>query len=461
MLEFSQLLELLYNAHRDVHAMFVETRDWGRQEATDTVTLQPDADGRMRLRWMGAGPFDQQVRSGRRVWFVPPDRVRVEVLQGNVIKRTVVRDGEAWWRWDCDDGESAGDLTQGGAIPPLLDVPLLNPARLLSSMWFEVRSDCTRAGRAAIATTAVPRYESNGNERRFECEFDVEHGTLLHMVTHEAGERISATEVLRADYDPEITDKTFTFATVQSGDSGGALIVSPQRPRGMAQASNSSQGFSLPVPQAVLASHRTVWLTGLPGAGKSSIARATERLLQQLGARCCVLDGDEIRLGLSSDLGLTREDRGEQARRVAHIAAMLADAGVVPVVALVSPYAADRELARTIHEVAGVGFLEVWVDTPLDVCVARDPNGIYAAASNVDLSDGGAVTADGSGVTGLTAPYETPAHPDIRVGGDKGHPRVAASQIVELMLSRPMHSQVLSLGDPAAVAPAPFSVEGA
>jgi bifunctional enzyme CysN/CysC len=196
---------------------------------------------------------------------------------------------------------------------------------------------------------------------------------------------------------------------------------------------SSSAGDDSPLTGlGVAADRQTVWLTGLPGAGKTTIARATERLLHELGVLCYVLDGDDIRNGLSSDLGLSRADRCEQARRVAHMAAILADAGVTPIVALVSPYAGDRQRAREVHEARGIGFLEVWVNTPLEVCVARDPKGLYAASARSDSQP----LLDGSGLTGVCAPYETPTAPDLLVSGTDQSPRVAASEIVARLIPR-------------------------
>jgi adenylyl-sulfate kinase len=193
----------------------------------------------------------------------------------------------------------------------------------------------------------------------------------------------------------------------------------------------------------------TVWLTGVPGAGKTTIAKATERLLRQLGVACCVLDGDELRQGLSRDLGLSREDRGEQARRAAYVAAMLADSGAIPIVALVSPYAEDRQRAREIHDAAGIRFVEVWVDTPVEVCAARDKKGLYARVSTGGSGASATAVADGSGLTGITAPYEVPENPDLRVPGHGQHPRTAAEAITASIFSTPARSRVLVLPDAA------------
>jgi adenylyl-sulfate kinase len=149
----------------------------------------------------------------------------------------------------------------------------------------------------------------------------------------------------------------------------------------------------------------TVWLTGLPGSGKSTIAAVVEELLIEQGRAACRLDGDNLRHGLCRDLGFSAEDRAENMRRVAHVARLLADAGAVAVVALVSPYATGRAQARQIHEEEDLPFLEVFVDTPLEECERRDPKGLYARARAGDLP----------GFTGIDDPYEPPLAPELRV----------------------------------------------
>jgi bifunctional enzyme CysN/CysC len=151
----------------------------------------------------------------------------------------------------------------------------------------------------------------------------------------------------------------------------------------------------------------TVWLTGLPASGKSTIAEELERRLVALGRPAYLLDGENVRHGLSGDLGFSPADRSEHARRVASVARMFADAGVVTIVALVSPAAADRQWARQLHNEAGLEFLEAWVDTPLDECERRDPHGLYAQARAGRLR----------GFTGVDAPYEPPMAADVRLRG--------------------------------------------
>ncbi len=147
----------------------------------------------------------------------------------------------------------------------------------------------------------------------------------------------------------------------------------------------------------------TVWLTGLPASGKSTIAAALERRLVEDGRPAYLLDGDNVRHGLSDDLGFEPGERSEHIRRVAHVARLLADAGVVAVVSLVSPMEADRKLARELHDAAGLDFHEVFVSTPVEECERRDPKGLYARARAGKLP----------GFTGVDAPYEEPENPDF------------------------------------------------
>jgi adenylyl-sulfate kinase len=169
----------------------------------------------------------------------------------------------------------------------------------------------------------------------------------------------------------------------------------------------------------------TIWLTGLPAAGKTTVAHAVRDELAERGVAVCVLDGDVLRRGLSSDLGMSPADRGEQARRAAHVAALLSGAGVVAVVALVSPYRSDRLGARQIHDERGLPFVEVWVDTPLAICQERDPKGLYARARAGEVPD----------LTGVGGVYEPPEDPELRVSGDQDSPEEAAGKIVELLLA--------------------------
>lgn len=147
----------------------------------------------------------------------------------------------------------------------------------------------------------------------------------------------------------------------------------------------------------------TVWLTGLPAAGKSTIAAAVEERLIDAGRPAYRLDGDNLRHGICGDLGFSREDRDENVWRVGQLARLFADSGTIAIVSLVSPYAACRERVRELHRRDGLAFVEVFVDTPSTECERRDPKGLYAKAQAGELG----------GLTGVDDPYEPPAEPDL------------------------------------------------
>jgi bifunctional enzyme CysN/CysC len=164
-----------------------------------------------------------------------------------------------------------------------------------------------------------------------------------------------------------------------------------------------------------------IWLTGLSGAGKSTIARLLETRLRALGAHCHRLDGDELRQGLNRDLGFSQADRAESCRRAAEVAKLMADAGLVVVVALLSPFRGAREMACSI---AGPRrFLEIHVDTPLEIAEARDPKGLYAKARRGEIAD----------FTGIDSPYEAPLRPALRLDGASASPRALADQVIEAL----------------------------
>ncbi len=165
----------------------------------------------------------------------------------------------------------------------------------------------------------------------------------------------------------------------------------------------------------------TVWLTGLSGSGKSTIANALEGKLLQAGRHTMILDGDNVRHGLNRNLGFTEVDRIENIRRVAEVAKLMNDAGLIVIVALISPYEEDREQARSI---IGQGFMEVHVSTPLEVCEGRDTKGLYQKARNGEIPN----------FTGISSPYEEPVNPDLRVDTSQIELSEAISQI-EVTLS--------------------------
>jgi adenylyl-sulfate kinase len=165
----------------------------------------------------------------------------------------------------------------------------------------------------------------------------------------------------------------------------------------------------------------TVWLTGLSGSGKSTVAFEVERRLVASGRPAYVLDGDNLRHGLNTGLGFSAEDRAENVRRVGEVAMLLADAGVVVLAPLVSPYRSDRDRVRARHVAAGLPFLEVHVATPLDECERRDPKGLYARARAGEIT----------GLTGIDDPWEPPLDAELELG--EGTPDQLADQVLALL----------------------------
>jgi adenylylsulfate kinase len=151
-----------------------------------------------------------------------------------------------------------------------------------------------------------------------------------------------------------------------------------------------------------------LWLTGLSGSGKSTISRALERELFELGMQVYVLDGDNVRHGLNSNLGFSPQDREENIRRIAEVAKLLSDAGIIAVTAFISPYRDDRRRAREIALEAGGEFIEVFVNAPLGVCEQRDVKGLYRRARAGEIKE----------FTGISAPYEAPNDPEVSVRTD-------------------------------------------
>jgi len=167
-----------------------------------------------------------------------------------------------------------------------------------------------------------------------------------------------------------------------------------------------------------------LWFTGLPGAGKSTIADLAEKKLHALGLHTHVLDGDNVRSGLGRDLGFTDADRVENIRRISEVAGLFIEAGLIVLVAVISPFRGEREMARAVveeHE-----FLEIFVDTPLAVCERRDPKGLYRKARQGELSN----------FTGIDSPYEPPEKPELRIDTTESSAESAADQVVQLLRTR-------------------------
>ena len=167
-----------------------------------------------------------------------------------------------------------------------------------------------------------------------------------------------------------------------------------------------------------------IWFTGLSGSGKSTLANAVEQKLYAAGIKTYTLDGDNVRHGLNKDLGFGPEARTENIRRIAEVANLMLDAGLVVLSAFVSPYIKDRQAIKEV--VGGLSFMEVFVDTPLEVCEQRDVKGLYAKARAGEISE----------FTGISAPYQAPERPDFRVDTSVTGLDESATLLTELILKR-------------------------
>jgi adenylylsulfate kinase len=153
----------------------------------------------------------------------------------------------------------------------------------------------------------------------------------------------------------------------------------------------------------------TIWMTGLSASGKSTIAVALEQVLLERGKHAYRLDGDNVRHGLNKNLGFSAEDRAENIRRIGEVAKLVADAGIITITSFISPYRADRDVARKLHDDDDLPFLEAYVDIPLDVAEQRDPKGLYKKARAGEIK----------GFTGIDDPYEAPEKPELHLRTDK------------------------------------------
>jgi adenylylsulfate kinase len=164
----------------------------------------------------------------------------------------------------------------------------------------------------------------------------------------------------------------------------------------------------------------TVWFTGLSGSGKSTIACALEKVLHERGLLAYRLDGDNVRLGINKNLGFSAEDRAENIRRIGEVSKLFVDAGLIVLSSFVSPYRADRDLVRKLHEDAGMDFIEVFVDVPLAEAEKRDPKGLYAKARQGLIKN----------FTGIDDPYEAPEKPELVL---KSHEMSLKAEVAALL----------------------------
>ncbi|MCD8357176.1 MAG: adenylyl-sulfate kinase [Clostridia bacterium] len=256
---------------------------------------------------------------------------------------------------------------------------------------------------------------------------------LCYRIDVNSGEHIKDTKVVKNGIAlcELAADLPFVFDTFQNTRELGELILIDRMSHataacGTVQYPLDQQGSAIEQQTTITRKMRedhnghravTVWLTGLSGAGKSQMADALEKLLFADGVHTMILDGDNIRRGLCRDLGFSPDDRKENIRRVAEMAKVLNDAGVLVLTAFISPFAADRQMAR---EIIGESFVEVYVNTSLTVCEERDVKGLYAKARRGEIRE----------FTGISSPYEPPEHPEYTIDTSKGSVQENAQKLL-------------------------------
>jgi bifunctional enzyme CysN/CysC len=262
---------------------------------------------------------------------------------------------------------------------------------------------------------------------------NIGHRVNIDTLAHEPARSLELNDIARCKL---ATSKALIFEPyARSRALGGFILIDPFHNATVAagmithalrRGSNvHPQKLSIePAHRERLNGHRgqVVWFTGLSGSGKSTLANALEVALHDRGLRTYLLDGDNLRHGLNRDLGFTEADRVENIRRAAEVARVMADAGLVVLTAFISPYSRDRDMARDL--VGPQRFMEVYVDTPLEVCEARDVKGLYRKARLGEIPN----------MTGIQSPYEAPEHPDHRITGIGDSPLDAVIPLLRKVL---------------------------
>jgi len=170
----------------------------------------------------------------------------------------------------------------------------------------------------------------------------------------------------------------------------------------------------------------TLWFTGLSGSGKSTVAVALEGVLNEMGVLAYRLDGDNVRLGINKNLGFSAEDRTENIRRIGEVAKLFVDSGVVALSSFISPYSADRDQVRALHDEAGMPFIEIFVDCSLEAAESRDPKGLYKKARAGEIKN----------FTGIDDPYEAPASPEVHLKSDEQSLEEEVDHILAILKER-------------------------
>ena len=402
-------------------------------EYLETVDISDSTERPFRLPVQWVSRPDQSFRgyagtvaTGR---ITPGQRIAVASSGvGATVKRIVTMDGDqpSAQAGDAitlvleeDIDLSRGDVVTTGGAVAVTDRFDANLVWLSEAQLYPSRGYLMKLGTATVAATVtriLHRVDINTYEH---VPADTLRMNDVAHVTISLGTMV-AVETYTADHDlggfiliDRLTNSTVAVGMVtEVSDAAGGVVWQKQEVDKLARAALKQQHPA------------TVWFTGLSGAGKSTIANLVEQKLHAIGRHTFMLDGDNVRHGLNRDLGFTESDRIENIRRAAEAAKLMVEAGLIVLVSFISPYRGDRASARALH---GPGeFLEVFVDTPVDECRRRDPKGLYKRA------DAGLI----ANFTGVSAPYEAPENPEIRLDTTSAPAEQLAERVVEELRAR-------------------------
>ncbi len=387
------------------------------------------ADFRLPIQWVNRASAEFRgfagtvvsgvVHPGDEIVVAPSGRrTRVDRIVTQDGDLGAARAGQAITLTLADDVDtSRGDLIAAAAAPPQVANQLqATIVWMHDEPMLRGRSYVMRIGTTTVTATVAPlKYKLNVDS--------LEHVAATKLELNEIG--VCDLELSRAvAFDPYAENRdTGAFILIDriTNDTVGAGMIR----FGLRRADNLHwQALSIDCAARARRAHQTpcvVWLTGLSGAGKSTIANRVEVELYARGHHTYILDGDNVRQGLNRDLGFTDADRVENIRRVAEVARLMIDAGLIVIVSFISPFASEREMARGLF--GADEFFEVFVDAPLSVVEARDPKGLYGKARRGELTN----------FTGIDSPYEPPRSADLRLDTAMLSPKSAAAAVIEML----------------------------
>jgi bifunctional enzyme CysN/CysC len=401
-------------------------------EAADISSDRAAKPFRMPVQWVNRPDQNFRGYSGTIVGGVVRPGDRVVVLpsgQTTQVARIVTSDGDL-------DAAAAGaavtlvvrdqiDIGRGDVIAAEAARPMLAEQFAAHIIWMD--DHALMPGRSYLFAAGTSVTHGQVTELKYKVNVNtLEHVAAKHLDLNEIG------------FCNIALDRPIAFdAYVDNRDMGGFILIDRLTNATVAcgmiafalRRATNIHWQALKIDKAARASLKghapcILWFTGLPGAGKSTVADLVEQMLHRLGRHTVLLDGDNVRHGLNRDLGFTDEDRVENIRRVAEVAKLMVDAGLIVLVSFISPFRSERQMAR---DLVGPGeFVEIYVDTPIAICKARDPKGLYKLASDGKLPN----------LTGVGSPYEPPERAEITLDGASNPPETLAEQILGFLRER-------------------------